>query len=206
MICALCGEETGGRYLCERHTIRLARILDELPVLYAEVAECLVPRRSTWGDIIATRGAAGPSSPINEDIIDTVNAVRADEIVYLWRVDVQRERWPHHSAPPPAGLHADCRWLANELDWTTAHYPAAGDLAREIGDLERQARQVVGDPAPRRQHIGVCVALVDGRGSVCGAALTRLPGRPVRCRACRTEYRTETDLLLLQHYQPRASA
>jgi hypothetical protein len=201
--CGLCDEDTDGRYLCDRHTVRLTAVLEELPVLYAEVAECLVPRRSTWGEIIATRGAAGPRSPLNEDVLDTVNAVRADEVVYLWRVDVQRERWPQHGAPAPAGLHADCRWLAAELDWIVEHYAPVGELAREVHDLERQARQAVGDPAPRAQHIGVCVAVTDPQGTVCGAALTRLPGRPVRCRACRTEYRTEQDLLLLRHYQPQ---
>ena len=202
MTCTLCGDETTG-FLCRRHTTRLAAVLEELPVLYAEVAECLVPRRSTWGDIIATKSGAGPRSPLNEDVLDTVNAVRADEVVHLWRADVQRERWPQHSAPAPAGLHADCRWLATELDWITAHYPAVGDLAREMRDLERQARNATGDPMPRLQHIGVCVAVTDPRGTVCGAALTRLPGRPVRCRTCHTAYRSETDLLLLRYYQPR---
>jgi hypothetical protein len=126
--------------------------------------------------------------------------------VHLWRVDVQRERWPQHSAPEPAGLHADCRWLAAELDWIVAHYEPVGELAREVRDLERQARQIVGDPVPRRQHIGVCVSVTDDQGTVCGARLSRLPGQLLACRVCRTEYRTEQDLLLLRYYQPRAQS
>ncbi|WP_309049259.1 hypothetical protein [Streptomyces sp.] len=199
--CELCGDTADG-YLCTRHRQQLAERLGDLPTLYAEVAECLVPRRSGFGEIVATRGAAGPRSPLDEDVLDTVNTGRAAELVRSWRVDVQRVRWPHHSAPPPAGLAADCRWLTMELDWIATAYPAAGDLAREISDLERQARSIVGDPVPRPQRLGLCVAVTDDQGSVCGAVLSRLPGGPVRCRWCGTAYSTETDLLLLAHYQP----
>ncbi|MFF5186441.1 hypothetical protein ACFY30_22140 [Streptomyces sp. NPDC000345] len=204
--CTLCEDQAGEAYLCERDSHALAGRLADLPVLYAEVAECLVPRQRGWGDIVATKSAAGPRSPIDEDVIDTVNSVQAGEVLRLWRVDVQRVRWPQHTPPAPAGLAADCRWLGMELDWIAAEYPAAGDLAREIRDLERQARTIVGDPPPRPQRLGLCVAVTDDQGTVCGAVLTRLPGGPVRCRWCRTEYRTGTDLLLLKHYQPRETA
>lgn len=204
--CELCGDDAGQRYLCERHTVALAKRLADLPTLYAEVGECLVPRRSGWGEIVAPRGAAGPRSPIDEDVLDTVNWGRAAEVVHLWRVDVQRVRWPQHGAPAAAGLAADCRWLGMELEWVAAHYPAAGDLAREVGELEGQARSIVGDPAPRPQRLGLCIAVTDDRGTVCGAVLSRLPGGPVRCRWCGTSYRTEQDLLLLLHYQPKEAA
>lgn len=204
--CELCGEETGGRYLCERHTVRLAKQLDDLPTLYAEVGECLVPRRSGWGEIVATKAAAGPRSPLDEDVLDTVNITRAAEVMHLWRVDVQRERWPRHGAPAPAGLAADCRWLGMELEWIVAHYPAAGDLAREVGELERQARSIVGDPAPRPQRLGTCVA-VDGAGVVCGAVIKRLPGQTrVRCGWCGYTYETAQDWLRLQYFQPKDAA
>ena len=135
--CELCDEETGGRYLCERHTVQLARRLDDLPILYDEVAECLVPRGHGLGEIVSTRGAAGPRSPLDEDVLDNVNTARAAEVVHLWRVDVQRVRWPRHGAPPPGQLAADCRWLAMELEWIVVHYPGTGDLAREVGELEK---------------------------------------------------------------------
>src|ERR1044072_1442050 len=60
MACELCGREASSRYLCEPDTTRLAKRLAELPTLYAEVAEWLVPRRAGWGDIIATKGAGRP--------------------------------------------------------------------------------------------------------------------------------------------------
>jgi hypothetical protein len=89
-----------------------------------------------------------------------------------------------------------------ELEWVVVHYPAAGELAREVRELEAQLRSLVGDPIPRRQRIGLCVAVTDDQGTVCGAVLSRLPGEPVQCRWCGTAYRTEVDLLLLQHHQP----
>lgn len=204
--CELCGDDAGGRYLCERDTVKLAKRLADLPTLYAEVGECLVPRQYGWGEIVATRGAAGPRSPINEDVLDTVTWNGAAEVLHLWRVDVQRERWPHHGPPPAADLSADARWLGMELDWVAAHYPAAGDLAREVRELEGQARTIVGDPAPRPQRLGTCVA-IDGEGVVCGAAIKRLPGQTrVRCEWCGYTYATPQDWLQLQHFQPEEAA
>lgn len=205
MTCELCGNAASG-YLCNRHREQLAARLEELPTLYAEVGECLVPRRSGWGEIVATKAAAGPRSPIDEDVVDTVNWGRAAEVMRLWRTDVRRIRWPHRGAPPPGSLAEDCRWLAREVEWIATSYPAAGDFAREVETLETQARSVVGDPAPRPQRIGLCVAETDGEGTVCGAVLSRLPGDPLVCRWCGTAYRTEADLLLLHHYQPKSVA
>lgn len=204
--CELCQKETGGRYLCERHAVALAKRLADLPTLYDEVAECLVPRGHGWGEIVSTRGAAGPRSPLDEDVLDNVNAARAAEVVHLWRVDVQRVRWPRHGAPPSGQLAADCRWLGMELEWIVDHYPGTGDLAREVGELEKAARTIVGDPLPRPQRLGTCVA-VDGEGVVCGAVITRLPGQTrVQCRWCSYVYDSERDWLLLQHFQPQEVA
>lgn len=203
--CEVCGTETSGRYLCGRHAEQLAERLVELPKVYDEVAECLVPRRSGPAEFV-TAAPAGPRSPLDESVLDEVNTARAAEVTHLWRVDVQRERWPRHGAPAPAGLAADCRWLAMELEWIVEHYPAAGELAREVRELELAARSIVGDPAPRPQRLGTCVA-VDGEGVVCGAAITRLPGQTrVRCKWCSYSYETEADWLLLLHFQPREAA
>ncbi|MEV7394919.1 hypothetical protein [Streptomyces sp. NPDC091215] len=202
MNCALCGNETRG-HLCTRHRDQLAKGLAELPTLYAEVGECLVPRRSSWGDIIPTRGSAGPRSPINEDVLDTINWGRAAEVLRMWREDVRRVRWPHRGAAPPGSLGEDCRWLNGQLDWITDAYPAAGDLAREVWTLEQQARNIVGDTLPRRKPIGTCISLVDDTGTVCGATITHLAGESrLVCGVCHTVYEGQQDLLLLLHYQP----
>ncbi|MGV4890387.1 hypothetical protein ACSR0Z_27985 [Streptomyces viridosporus] len=203
--CELCGNATRG-YLCTRHGDELVANLGELPGLYDEVGECLVPRRSGWGEIVATRGAAGPRSPINEDVVDTVNWGRAAEVVRLWREDVRRVRWPHRGAPPPGGLAEDCQWLARQLDWIVAAYPAAGDLAREVSDLKRAAESVVGALEPRPQRLGTCVA-INSEGVVCGAVISRLPGQTrLTCRWCGYSYESGKEWALLLHFQPEEAA
>ena len=203
--CELCGEDAAGRYLCERHTVQLAKRLEELPALYTELAECLVPRRSTWGDIISTKNAAAPRSPLDEDVLDLVDGGHIVAVVESWRADVQRVRWPQHTPPPPAGLASACRWLGMELDWIVEYYPASGDLAREIRELERQARTIVGDPAPRPQRIGICPAVFED-GVVCGAVVSRLPGQTrLVCAWCRTSY-GPADWLMLKRFQPDKAA
>lgn len=204
--CGLCGT-TGTAYLCKRDTIRLAERLADLPTLYDELVQCLVPRRYGFGEIVSTKAAAGPSSPLDEDVLDEITTGHMAAVVHARRVDVQRVRWPHHAAPPPTGLAADCRWLAMELDWIVDHYPAAAELAAEIRTLEARARGVVGDPVPRRKVVGRCVAEVDDQGTVCGEEITHKAGESrLVCRVCRCVYEGQTDLLLLLHYQPKETA
>ncbi|MEU0427897.1 hypothetical protein ABZ235_30685 [Streptomyces canus] len=203
MACELCGREASSRYLCEPDTTRLAKRLAELPTLYDELVECLVPRRGGWGEIVSTKGAAGPRSPLDEDVLDEMNSGHMLLVVHSWRVDVQRVRWPQHTAPPVDTLAANCRWLAMELDWIVANYPAASDLAREVRTLEAQAREVVGDPVPHRKVVGQCIAVTDGQGTVCGADITHRAGESrLLCRRCHCVYEGQQDLLLLLHYQP----
>ncbi|TQL21947.1 hypothetical protein [Streptomyces sp. SLBN-134] len=204
--CGLCGT-TGTAHLCKRDAVRLAERLADLPTLYDELVQCLVPRRYGFGEIVSTKGAAGPRSPLDEDVLDEITSGAMAATVHARRVDVQRVRWPHHTPPPPAGLAADCRWLAMELDWIAEHYEAAGDLAREIRALEGQARAVVGDPVPRRKVVGQCVAVVDDQGTVCGEEITHRAGEArLVCRVCRCVYEGQDDLLLLLHYQPTETA
>lgn len=206
-ICGLCGTDTTASHLCKRDAIRLAERLADLPTLYDELVQCLVPRRYGFGEIVSTKAAAGPRSPLNEDVLDEMTSGHMAAVVHARRADVQHVRWPHHAAPPPAGLAADCRWLAMELDWIAEHYPAAGELASEIRNLEAQARAVVGDPVPRRKVVGQCVAVVDDQGTVCGEEITHRAGESrLVCRVCRCVYEGQSDLLLLLHYQPEQTA
>lgn len=207
MTCGLCGDEADSRYLCKRDAVKLAERLADLPTLYDELVHCLVPRRRGWGEIVSTKSAAGPQSPLNEAVLDEMNTGHMMAVVHSWRVDVQRVRWPQHTAPPLSGMAPDCRWLAMELDWIAAHYPAAGDLAREVRTLEVQARAVVGDPVPQRKVVGQCIALVDDQGTVCGADITHRAGESrLACRSCHCVYEGQQDLLLLLHYQPKGVA
>ncbi|MFI1324572.1 hypothetical protein ACH4TI_15185 [Streptomyces rochei] len=201
--CGLCGTDTGETYLCKRDAIRLAERLADLPLLHDEVVHCLVPRQHGWGEIVATRSAAGPRSPLNEDVLDELGSGEMAAVLHARRVDIQRVRWPQHSPPPPTGVAADCRWIAMELDWITGHYPAAGELAAEARALEARARSLVGDPVPRRKVVGTCIAVTDDQGTVCGAEITHKAGESrLVCRVCHCVYEGAQDLLLLLHYQP----
>lgn len=203
--CGLCESPIPAGYLCERDTVALAERLAQLPDLDAELTMHLVPGRGPV-ELVATRSAAGSRSPINLAVFDEVQDNRAAAVVHSWRVDVQRERWPQHSAPPPGGLASDCRWLGMELGWIAAEYPAAGELAREVRELEAQLRSLVGDPLPRRQRLGLCVASTDEEGGVCGAVISRLPHETrLVCRWCRCVYEAK-DFLTLGHFQPQQDA
>ncbi|MFJ2719018.1 hypothetical protein [Streptomyces sp. NPDC087437] len=200
--CELCNEETNGRRLCERHTVKLAASLDALPALHAELAVHLVPRRTGPAELV-TAGAAGPRSPLNEDVLDLVHGRHMAAVMESWREDVQRVRWPQYTPPPPAGLASACRWLAMELDWVVVHYPAAADLAREVWGLEDAALSIVGAPRPRPQRLGTCVARGED-GVVCGAVIKRMPGQSrVTCRWCSYTYESERDWLMLLAGQPK---
>lgn len=207
--CGLCERDLEHGYLCPGDTIALAERLDRLPALFEELAVHLVPRRSGFGEYVSS-GPAGPRSPLNEDVID----LRQGGIVLVlesWRADVQRVRWPSHDAPPAEGgmdrrVMVACRWLGMELEWIASEYPAAGDLAREVREMEGAALSIVGDPPPRPQRLGTCVA-VDVEGVVCGAVIRRLPGQTrVRCSWCSYTYATPQDWALLQLFQPKESA
>jgi hypothetical protein len=209
--CTLCGQECGPLYLCDWDSRSLAGRLASLPGLVAELAEHLVPRRAGLAERVAA-GPAGPRSPLNETVIDLVHGGHIALVLESWRTDVQRVRWPDHGAPPAQGgmdqrVMAACRWLAMELDWITGHYEQAGELAREVRALESSILGIVGDPPPRPKPVGQCIAVTDDTGTVCGATITHLAGQSrLTCRRCSTVYRTEQDLLLLLHYQPKETA
>jgi hypothetical protein len=98
------------------------------------------------------------------------------------------------------------RWLGMELSWIAASYPAAGDLAEEIREVERSALSVVGALPERGRRIGNCVA-VDASGVLCGAVLRHQAGETrIVCPWCHCVYQGEQDLLLLLHYQPKEAA
>lgn len=200
--CTACTDrDAGDRYLCDRCTTRLNDRLAGLPDLYAELS--IVPRVTGLVEVV-TAAPVEARAPIDLTALDMPgNAAWKLEVR---RRDIQRVRWPERSGPEPASLMAHCRWLRMELDWIAAWYPAAAELAAEVRTLESSALTIVGAPPARAQRLGYCIAVTDDAGTVCGAVLRRYPGEPVRCRWCRTEYRTEADLLLLRHYQPEEVA
>lgn len=206
MTCGLCGINSS-RYLCERHTDTLAARLARLPALVEELAEHLVPRCTGLAEQVAA-SAGGSRPPLNLDVIDLVDRGHIALVLEEWRTDVQRVRWPDRGAPPAEGgmdhrVMAACRWLGMELDWIATHYEPAGQLAREVAALEGTALDIVGEPRPRANVVGQCIAVTDDAGTVCGAEIRHRAGETrLVCRTCHAVYATQEELLLLLHYQP----
>ncbi|MFD6024533.1 hypothetical protein [Streptomyces griseoluteus] len=200
--CTACTDrDAGDYYLCERCFGLLEQRLLNMPDLYAELS--IIPRVTGLAEVV-TAAPAEARAPIDLNALDMPG--NAAWTLEIRRRDIQRVRWPDRSGPAPASLMAHCRWLRMELEWIAASYPAVAELAAEVRKLESQALSILGTPPRRAQQLGSCIAVTDDAGTVCGAALRRYPGEVVRCRKCRTEYRTEADLLLLQHFQPQESA
>lgn len=207
-VCELCGEETAGRYLCDRDTTLVAARLDRMPKLYAALEGFLAPAVRGAAER-ATGGRAEPGLPVNAAVLD----LRHGGIVLVlegWRADVQRVRgWgePVVSGTFERRVLAASRWLGMNLDWIAVEYPPAGDLAREVREMEGAVLSIVGDPAPRPQRLGTCVAVTDDQGTVCGSILFRLPGQTrITCRCCSYTYETPFDWAQLVELQPKESA
>ncbi|MGW1000764.1 hypothetical protein [Streptomyces sp. NPDC002520] len=205
--CELCGEETGGRYLCERDTTLLAARLDRMPKWYAALEGFLVPAVHGGGERVAG-GRAEPGLPVNEMVLD----LRYGGIALVlegWRADAQRFRgWgePVFAGTVERRVLAAARWLGMNLDWIAVEYPAAGDLAREVRGMEGAALSIVGDPKPKAQRLGTCVK-VTADGSACGAVISRLPGETrLTCPWCSYTYATAMDWFALTESDTKETA
>jgi hypothetical protein len=129
-------------------------------------------------------------------------------VLESWRSDIHSVRgW---GEPAVTGgldyrvMHV-CRWIGMQLEWIAASYPGAGDLAREIRDLEGNALSIVGAKPDRGRLLGQCVA-VDASGVVCGAPIRYRTGdRVLVCAWCSYTYEQQ-DFITLHDLQPKESA
>ena len=205
--CGLCERDLEHGYLCPGDTLALAERLDRIPKVYAALAGFLSPAARASAEFVS-RSHAGASLPVDEAVLD----LRYGGIALVlegWRSDVQRVRgWgePAVTGGVEVRVLRASRWLGMELSWIADCYPAAGDLAREVRELEGAALSIVGAKPDRGKAIGQCVA-VDASGVVCGATIRHRAGESkLVCEWCHCVYSSEQDLLLLLHYQPKESA
>jgi hypothetical protein len=198
----MCERQLEHGHLCPGCTLALAERLRRMPKLYAALEGFLAP--GAHG--ISERGHSGSAFaalPVTEAVLD----LRYGGIALVlegWRSDVQSVRgWgePAITGTVERRVMAAARWLGMSLEWIAASYPAAGDLAQEVRNLERAALSIVGALPERGRRIGQCVA-VDTSGAVCGATIRHHPGeRRLVCPWCQTSYGPE-DWLTLKHFQP----
>ncbi|USQ82652.1 hypothetical protein NFX46_02020 [Streptomyces phaeoluteigriseus] len=205
--CGLCERDLEAGYLCPGDTLALGERLERMPKLYGALAGFLSPAVRATTEFVS-RSHATASLPVDEAVLD----LRYGGIALVlegWRSDVQRVRgWgePAITGDVEERVRRAARWLGMELPWIAAAYPAAGDLACEVRELEGAALSIVGALPDRGRRIGQCVA-VDSSGVICGAVIRHQPGQTrLVCDWCHCVYATEQDWLLLLHHQPAESA
>jgi hypothetical protein len=141
---------------------------------------------------------------VNEDVLDLRHGGIA-LVLESWRSDVQpcaaganrhhRRRRTTGSCAPAGG---------SGWSWSgSPSYPAAGDLAREIRELEGSALSIVGAPGPRPQRLGQLRGRRRVEGVVCGAPIRYRTGdRVLVCAWCSYTYEQQ-DFITLHDLQPR---
>ncbi|WP_420034679.1 hypothetical protein ACN2WE_21365 [Streptomyces sp. cg28] len=204
--CGLCESDLEHGYLCPGDTLALAQRLDRLPKLFVELALYLQPGPAPTGERITTK-AVHPGLPLNEQVLDLRHGGIA-LVLESWRSDIQSVRgWgePVVEGGFDRRVFTACRWIGMQLEWIAAAYPGAGDLAREVREMEGNALSIVGAKPDRGRRIGQCVA-VDASGIVCGAVLRHKAGETrLVCPWCTCVYEAR-DFLTLQQLQPDEAA
>jgi hypothetical protein len=204
--CGLCEREMTDGTLCPGDTLALAERLERLPKIYAALAGFLGPAARASAERVSVKLTEAPL-PVDEAVLD----LRYGGIALVlegWRSDVQRVRgWgePAITGDVEERVRRAARWLGMELAWIAASYPAAGDLALEIRELEGAALSIVGATPDRGRRIGSCVA-VDASGVVCGAVLRHRHGETrLVCPWCTCTYE-DHDFLMLKTLQPEEAS
>jgi hypothetical protein len=199
--CGLCDRALEDGYLCPGDTLALAERLGRMPKLYEALAGFLAPVSAPPGERVS--GSGGSRLPVNEAVLDLRYGGIA-LVLESWLSDVQSCRgW---GEPVVVGgmehrVRQAARSLGANLEWIASSYPAAGDLAREVRELEGSALSIVGVTRERGRRIGQCVA-ADASGVVCGATIRHLPGETVLvCPWCGYVYE-EREFLTLARLQP----
>lgn len=198
--CQLCDRALYGdhaeHYLCPGCTRATSSRLDRIPKLHRALAAFLTPtpRRP---EQIATHTAEAPL-PVREPVLDLRGPGGIVGVLEDWRNAL------HHDlgwTPPTARgtiedrVTAAARGLRDNTLWIATSWPPAGDLAREIRDLEATAISVV-NPPEKTLRLGHCTT-PGADGTRCGAVLRAPAGTTdVRCPWCRTHYPPETWLAL----------
>lgn len=204
--CGLCERDLEDGYLCPGDTLALAGRLERLPKLFVELALYLQPGPAPAGDRISTK-AVHPGLPLNEAVLDLRHGGIA-LVLESWRSDIQDARgWgqPAIEGGFDRRVFATARWIGMQLEWIAAAYPAAGDLALEVREMEGNALSIMGALPDRGRRIGQCVA-IDPSGIVCGAVLRHHTGETrIVCPWCSCVYE-QRDFLMLKALQPEGAA
>ncbi|MET8643966.1 hypothetical protein [Streptomyces sp. NPDC004675] len=200
--CGMCERNLEAGYLCPGAALALAERLERMPKLYEALAGFLSPAARGITERVSLV-LSEPGLPVDEAVLDLRYGGIA-LVLEQWRSDVQRVRgWgePAVIGDVTGRVLRASRWLGMELPWIADCYPAAGDLAREVKELESFVLSIIGALPDRGRRIGQCVA-VDTSGVICGAVLRHHNGETrIVCPWCTCVYEAE-DFLMLKTLQP----
>ncbi|MFF3643413.1 hypothetical protein [Streptomyces sp. NPDC002564] len=203
--CGLCERALEDGYLCPGCARGLAERLDRAPRWYDALAAFLQP--AATGPAVGTRTRVEAPLPLAEAPLTLRGPGGIVAVLEDWRDAMQADRgWgtPVRAGDTARRVRVAARALSINVEWIASSWPAAGDLAAEIRDLERAVRSIVApvDPADRLIRMGPCPTPLDGDGARCGAVLTRRPGEgTVSCRWCGTTWPPARVLALARAQQ-----
>ncbi|MFF3346099.1 hypothetical protein [Streptomyces sp. NPDC002779] len=208
--CGLCEQALEYGHLCPGCTLALAERLDRLPALTDRLSSALTPAVHARAEPVSGHGF-GPSEPVNLGALELWYGGIAT-VLERWRSDIQRWKgWGEPAVERRIGRRVPvaARWIGMNLEWIAAEYPSAGDLAREVREMEGAALSVLGEDEPRESRgrlLGRCVNQV-APDAACGAPIRHREGETALvCEWCHVVYRDEQDWLLLLAFQPKESA
>ncbi|MDT0270284.1 hypothetical protein RM844_28835 [Streptomyces sp. DSM 44915] len=204
--CGLCDRDLAGdraeHHLCAGCTRATTERLARLPALHTVLAAFLAPAGRP-ADAGGTRPAEAPL-PVDETVLTLRGPGAIIGVLEDWRAALHTDlEWepPRITGTITDRVTAAANGLAVNLPWIAEAWPAAGDFAREIRDLEHAAMSIV-DPAPRRRRLGCCLALT-GAGTPCGAVVHVTEGATTaRCPWCGTHWPPDTWGTLAAHHNP----
>ncbi|MET9953527.1 hypothetical protein ABZ135_18520 [Streptomyces sp. NPDC006339] len=209
--CGMCETLVEHGYLCPGCTRALADRLDRMPLLYRALAAFLTPSVRKPSGARTNRTEA--PLPVSEHVLDLRGPGGIVGILEDWCTAMYRDRG--QTAPARTGnieqriAHA-ATTLRRNCPAIAAEWPATGDLAHEIRDLERSVTTITGaTDRPNPGHrLGPCPA-EHTDGTLCGATLRLPPGNTVvTCPWCGQTYPPATwpDLRTLIDHDQQAVA
>ncbi|MEU7293346.1 hypothetical protein AB0A76_09100 [Streptomyces exfoliatus] len=189
--CGMCETAVEHGYLCPGCTRALADRLQRMPRLYTALGAFLAPSatREPGG---GRTGRAEAPMPVSEPVLNLRGPGGIVGVLEDWRAALHVvRRWnpPTPAVGIPNRVALASTALLHSIDWLSACWPEAGDLAREMRDLERDIASITGAiERPRGTRLGPCPAQHDD-GSLCGAILRLAPGEQlVTCQWCGQTY------------------
>lgn len=190
--CELCGGPELEEYRlcsgCARATLQRLR---RMPRLYRAL-EMLLPPTSRLPRLDSVGGspAVHAPMPISVELLDMRGPGGIVGTLEDWHAALAEDRgWgvPVIRGSIETRLKRAASRLAANSEWIAASWPAAGEFAREIRDLEHGVLSMISPPEREHIRMGYCPAVY--AGVECRAVLRMARGEDtIRCAWCEAEY------------------